>query len=63
MRIRSLPGRSLNMKNGHFGLKAGAVLQKDLFKEYRENKQSGKPWERAPDWYEPSERGGRLPAF
>jgi putative DNA primase/helicase len=49
----------------HFGLKAGAVkslsaLQKDLFKEYRESKETKRETmgEELPDWYEPSERGG-----
>jgi putative DNA primase/helicase len=49
----------------HYGLKAGAVkslsaLQKDLFKEYRESKETKRETmgEELPDWYEPSERGG-----
>jgi len=49
----------------HYGLKTPAVkslsaLQKDLFKEYRESKETKRETmgEELPDWYEPFERGG-----
>lgn len=49
----------------HFSLKAGAVkplasLQRELYKSYRDNKDTKRETEGSdlPDWYEPTERGG-----